>query len=516
MFKSITHIRRLLAIVKALARHDALFPLQAFEAHSSILGVIRRLAAAIIRPNKGLDARPGKRLAAALQTLGPAFIKLGQTLATRPDLIGAEIAEDLTTLQDRLPPFSAAEARTAIEAELGAPVDELFSEFDDKAVAAASIAQVHLAVTADGGEEGGREVAVKILRPGIEQAFARDVETFFWLARQVERALPRTRRLRPREVVQTLADSVRLEMDLRMEAAAASELAENMQDEEGYRVPKVDWTRTAQRVLTIERIHGVGIGNRAGLEDAGHDCNELAVRMVRVFLTQAIRDGYFHADLHQGNFFVEADGTLVPVDFGIMGRLDRRSRRYLAAILWGFHQRDFSRVADIHFEAGYVPSSQSRKLFAQALRAIAEPILDKPLAEISFGQLMAQLLATTEAFSMQTQPQLLVLQRTMVMAEGLAMSLMPDVNMWETSRPVLEKCVRDNFSPTMQVSDGMAALVRLLTRLPEALEKLEKYLDEDQFEDETATAQKSDKPIVPWVIAGTSLGLLLGYLLAAA
>jgi ubiquinone biosynthesis protein len=461
-----------LKVARTLARHDALFPMAIFGKHAPALRILRRLAALTALPGKKEAGRPGERLAAALHDLGPAYIKLGQTMATRPDLVGDEIADDLTALQDRLPPFPAAQARAAIEEALGAPIDELFSSFDDTPVAAASIAQVHQA-----RDSNGNKVAVKILRPDIEEIFRRDLEGFQWLARLMERAQPDVRRLRPGAVVETLMQSVEIEMDLRLEAAAASELRENMAGEEGYRVPQIDWQRTAQRVMTLEWIDGIPIRDKQAIAKAGHDLSEISQRIVRIFLTQAIRDGFFHADLHQGNFFIEEDGTIVAVDFGIMGRLSRASRRYLAEILWGFHEGNFTHVSDIHFEAGYVPRDQSPELFAQALRAISEPIAGRPINEISLADMLAQLMATTRRFNMATQPQLLTLQRSMVMAEGLALGLDAEANMWELSRPVLEHWVRENLSPTARAGEALAGLARLIRRLPDVLQYLEDILD---------------------------------------
>lgn len=473
-------------VARTLARHDALFPLDFMKELPPSIRLLRRLAAITALPAGGNDKRPGERLADALQDLGPAYIKLGQTLATRSDLVGDEIAEDLTTLQDRLPPFPADEARAAIEDALGAPVDELFTSFEDKPVAAASIAQVHMAVDKD-----GNKVAVKILRPGIEDIFRRDMNGFLWLAELMERALPEARRLRPREAVETLTQSVEIEMDLRMEAAAASELKENMAGEPGYRVPQVDWQRTARRVLTLEWVEGIPLRDKKAIKKAGHDLSELSERIVRVFLTQAIRDGFFHGDLHQGNFFIEEDGAIVVVDFGIMGRLSRASRRYLAEILWSFHEGDYARAAGVHFEAGYVPRDQSPELFAQALRSISEPIKGKPINEISLAKMLAQLMATTRRFNMETQPQLLTLQRSMVMAEGLALSMDADANMWVIARPVLEHWVRENLNPAARAAETMAGLGRLLRRLPDILEQIEAFLD---AESEKKAARKPAKP----------------------
>ena len=331
------------------------------------------------RPN---DAR----LSTALTSLGPSYIKLGQFLATRDDIIGRELAADLATLQDRLPPFSQDEARKAVEDALEAPIDTLFAEFGPP-VAAASIAQVHKASVRE--PDGAlKPVAVKVLRPGIEQRFNKDLDSYFFAARMIERFHPPSRRLRPEAVVETLAKSVAIEMDLRMEAAAISEMAENSKNDEGFRVPQVDWSRSARRVLTLEWIDGMPIADHDALRAQGHDLKALGARLMQTFLRHAMRDGFFHADMHPGNLFVDEEGRIVAVDFGIMGRLGLKERRFLAEILHGFITRNYRRVAEVHFEAGYVPRRHSVELFAQALRAIGEPIMDRPASEISMAQLL--------------------------------------------------------------------------------------------------------------------------------
>ena len=284
-------------------------------------------------------------------------------------------------MQDRLPPFSGQQARALIEAEFEQPLPNLFRSFDDTAVAAASIAQVHFAVTTD-----GREVAVKVLRPGIARAFARDIDLFLWLARLTERTQPSLRRLKPVEVVETLAQSVELEMDLRFEAAAASELAENFAGDPSFRVPRIDWLRTGRTVLTTERIAGIRVDDRETLLAAGHSIDDLLSNAAGAFFKQVFRDGFFHADLHPGNMFVDRDGALAVVDFGIMGRLDRQTRYYLADMLLGFLSGDYRRVAEVHFDAGYVPRRRSIDAFTQACRSIGEPILGRPLNEISIAR----------------------------------------------------------------------------------------------------------------------------------
>ena len=352
MRRAARNITRLVVIVWTLARYDALYPLEV-AGFELVAKVLRRLAM-----RGPVEGRVGERLATALHALGPSFIKLGQALSTRPDLVGEAIADDLTNLQDRLPPSPGTEARQIVEAELGAPMDSLFSDFGDHAVAAASIAQVHHATTSD-----GREVAVKVLHAGIEDAFATDVELFYWLAGLVERVQPALRRLRPVEVVGIFADSVALEMDLRFEAAAASELRENLAGDEGFYIPEIDWQRTAQRVMTIERIAGIPIDEREAIIEAGHDVDAVLEKASRAFFNQVFRDGFFHADLHPGNLFVNSDGDIAAVDFGIMGRLDCETRRYLAEMLLGFLTGDYARVSRIHFEAGYVPADKSTEAF---------------------------------------------------------------------------------------------------------------------------------------------------------
>lgn len=472
MVRGLKHSFRFFRVGWVLGRYNALEILRKKRASYSFLHFMIDLLT-WLTPVKGeiKNLHEGERLAKALQALGPAFIKLGQTFATRADVVGDDIAAELSVLQDRLPSEPTEDIIKAIEAGLGTGIDELYSHFDPKAVAAASIAQVHFATTPD-----GKEVAVKVLRPGIEERIFEDIESFFWLAGVFEKYMKRSRRLKPTEVVKTMAKTIEIELDLRMEAAAAAELKENMAGEPGYRVPDIDWSRTSKGVLTMERVKGTAINDIKKLKTKKWSTKDISQTLVRVFLTQAMRDGFFHADLHQGNFFVEDDGTLIPVDFGIMGRLDKPSRRYLAEILYGFHTRNFDRVAEVHFEAGYVPADQDRALFAQALRALVEPIMDKPLNQVSLGDMLRQLFKTTERFSMETQPQLIVLQRSMVMVEGLALTLDKDVNMWEVSRPVLEKWARKLTGVEARISELLAFLKTLFALLPELISKLREFL----------------------------------------
>ncbi len=459
MMRGFRNAWRLLVIARTLARHDALFLLEKLEVAGALVLLARLLA------QRRAEGRPGQRLARALQEAGPSFIKLGQALSTRSDLLGEEMAADLSELQDRLPPFSGGEARAAIEAEFGAPLETMFSQFDDRAAAAASIAQVHLAVTT-----GGEKVAVKVLRPGIEAAFQRDLDLFLWLAEMIEAARPRWRRMRPVESIRMLADTVALEMDLRYEAAAAAELGENFADDAAFRVPAVDWALTGRRVLTTERVSGIPLDDRDAIIAAGHDPEGVLEKAAGAFFLQVFRDGFFHADLHPGNLFVEKDGTVAVVDFGIMGRLDSRTRRHLGEMLLAFLGRDYRRAAEVHFEAGWVPSDKSVDAFTQACRSIAEPILDKPQDEVSIARLLAQLFQVSEAFQMEVQPQLLLLQKTMLVAEGTARKLAPGANMWLLARPLIEAWMAETLAPEAVMRERASEIASTISRLPNLLE----------------------------------------------
>lgn len=455
------HVFRLARAGWVLARHDAFPPPNDLPP----LPFLARAALALSRPI-AVGAHGNGRLSAALSQLGPSYVKLGQFLATRPDIVGEARAAELRSLQDRLPPFDTAAARRMIKLNLGRDTDELFKTFSP-AVAAASIAQVHRATTHD-----GRDMAVKILRPGIEQRFARDLSDFFFAARLIERVSAPARRLRPVDAAETLAQSMRIEMDLRMEASAIKEMAANVADDPGFRVPKVEWPLTARQVLTTDWIDATPLSDMAALKARGLDLDRLADTVIQSFLRHAIRDGFFHADMHQGNLFADFQGNLVAVDFGIMGRLNPKERLFLAEILYGFIRRDYARVAQVHFDAGFVPAHHDPAVFAQALRAIGEPIMDRPAHEISMARLLTQLFEVTGQFDMATQPQLLLLQKTMVVVEGVARMLNPHFNMWSASEPVLRQWIEKKLGPLGQIEDaaeGAASLGRLFTTLPEML-----------------------------------------------
>lgn len=420
--------------------------------------------------NRRADA--GARLSRALEKLGPAYIKLGQMLATRPDIVGPEMARALEHLQDRLPPFSESQARAEIANAFGKPVETLFSSFGAP-LAAASIAQVHRAQTSD---DPPVRVAVKILRPHVREDFARDLEALALSAKVGERLSAEARRLRLMAVVQTLAASVALELDLRMEAAAASELYERTRGEEQFRVPHIDWTRTAQTVLTSEWIDGVSVRDPAAVAAAGRDPRAVAALIMRSFLTQALRDGFFHADMHPGNLFIDDQGRLVAVDFGIMGRLDAGMRRFMAGTLAGFLQRDYRKVAELHYEFSFVPPHHPLETFAQALRAIGEPIFGRSARDVSIARLLGQLFETTRRFDMQAQPQLVLLQKTMVVVEGVCRGLDPDFDIWEAARPVAEKWMHENMGPEAALTragETFGALGKLAQDLPQLVKNAE-------------------------------------------
>jgi len=469
MLRTLRSLLRLLVIARTLARHDVLGALEELRVAPGVLWLIRRVYRRRAASLPG--DRPGQKLARALTDLGPSFIKLGQFLSTRADLLGEQLAADLSDLQDRLPPFESRAARATIESELGHPPSELFHSFEDVPISAASISQVHLAAVPGPGEGPGggpadTEVAIKVLRPGIERAFERDLELLYWVAGLVERTQPRLRRFKPVASVRMFEDTVRIEMDLRMEAAAATELAENFADDPSYHVPSVDWQRTSRRVLTMSRVGGTRLDDRDALVAAGHDLTEVLTKAATIFFNQVFRDGFFHGDQHPGNMFVDAQGNIVAVDFGIMGRLDRKTRTFLAEMLLALLARDYRRLAEIHFEAGFLPAGQSHDIFAQALRSVSEPIFDRPLQEISFARLLARMLQLSESFDMPVQPQLLVLQKNMMMAEGVSRRLDPELNIWTLAEPLIEAWMVENRGPEARARGAIQDLGRTLERLP--------------------------------------------------
>ncbi|SFT99811.1 2-polyprenylphenol 6-hydroxylase [Sedimentitalea nanhaiensis] len=462
------NIIRLIRTGATLERTGAMnVVLDAFEAPA----LLRFVAHALGKPfqwlgYKGDPAMPPATR--ALTALGPAYIKFGQVLSTRPDVVGDDLAQQLRVLQDKLPPFSIEQAKAEVARELGRPVVEMFSEFDDS-IAAASIAQVHRARLA----ETGQLVAVKVLRPGIERAFRKDVDAFYFAARIVDLFAPGARRLRPMEVIEHFDGVVRGELDLRLESSAASEFAANTKDDEGFQLPPIIWNLSARRVMTLGWADGANLGDNAALDAAGHDRRALAERVLKLFLLHALRDGYFHADMHQGNLKVAANGDIIAYDFGIMGHIDEYTRRVYAEILFGFIRRDYRRVAEVHFEAGYVPADKDVDEFARALRAVGEPIFGMDATQISMGRLLSYLFEVTERFGMETRTELILLQRTMVVVEGVARSLNPHTNIWEVARPVVEDYIKQSIGPRAVIGDltkTARVLARFGPRLPGLVE----------------------------------------------
>ncbi|MEM1235531.1 MAG: 2-polyprenylphenol 6-hydroxylase [Pseudomonadota bacterium] len=409
-------------------------------------------------------------LTRALTALGPAYIKFGQILSTRPDVVGDELAIQLRVLQDKLPPFSMREAKKTIESELGIRCDETFSSLSDP-VAAASLAQVHKAVVRDSGDT----VAVKVLRPGIEKAFRKDIDAFYLAAWMVDRLSPSSRRLKPLDVIEHFEGVVMGELDLRLESSAAAEFAANTAKDDGFRVPEVKWFLSSRRVMTLTWEDGINAADIPAIQNAGFDRNALGESVLRYFLLHALRDGYFHGDMHQGNLKIGASGELIALDFGIMGRLDEYTRRVYAEILFGFIRKDYRRVAEVHFEAGYVPADRDVDEFARALRSVGEPIFGMDASRISMGRLLAYLFEVTERFGMETRTELILLQRTMVVVEGVSRTLNPNINIWSVAKPVVEDYVRKNVGPAALAKDLVQTarvLSRFGPRLPQMAEKL--------------------------------------------
>lgn len=479
MIAGISHLTRLAHAGFVFAR-EGVFAL----VDTRPLPLPAKTAIALARLIERPTAKDGSsRLASALTKLGPTYVKLGQFLATRPDVVGKSIATDLESLQDKMAPFPQAEAEAVVAAAFDKPLAAVYASFGP-AVAAASIAQVH---RAEVDEDGARKaVAVKILRPGIERRFKTDLDAFFYAARKAESFSLEAQRLRPVEAVATLARSVAIEMDFRLEAAALSEMAENTREDTDFRVPGVDWDHTAREVLTLEWIDGTPLNDHAALAAKGFDLPALGRNVIQSFLRHALRDGFFHADMHPGNLFVDADGRLIAVDFGIMGRLGPKERRFLAEILFGFITRDYQRTAQVHFDAGYVPRHHSVESFAQAIRAIGEPIHNRSAEDISMAKLLMLLFEVTGLFDMRTRPELLLLQKTMVVVEGVARSLDPKLDMWSVADPVVRQWIERHLGPAGKLEDvaeGAGEIGRFAAQVPGLLTRAATLID--QFDDIT-------------------------------
>jgi len=439
----------------ALVRADALIPREI----EPILPPSARWTGRLLRifaGGKARQGRPGERLARVLERQGPAAIKMGQFLSTRADMFGGAFAEDLSHLKDRLAPFPLAVARAEVERGLGAPLDTVYARFEGP-IAAASLAQAHPATLLD-----GTKVAVKVLRPGVERRVAQDSAALRLAAALADRWAPAARRLRPRQFVEVVIRALDLELDLRFEAAGCAELGEAMKADPHMRAPDVVWDGVGKRFLTLGWAPGVALSDAAALDQPGLDRKALALAVTRGFLAQALDHGLFHADLHEGNLFVAAPASIVAVDYGILGRLGPAERKYLAEILYGFLNRDYPRVAAIHFDAGYVPAHQDRDAFAQALRAVGEPVFGREARDVSMGRLLAQLFEITALFDMVLRPELVLLQKTMVTVEGVARRIDPSHDLWAAADPVVRRWIARQLSPTAKVRDFADEAVRAL------------------------------------------------------
>ena len=454
---------RMTGAVWVLIRNDALLPQELDGLYApgvrTLATTLRVLAGAGAR-----SGRPGERLARSLEGMGPVAIKLGQLLSTRGDFFGADFAQDMSRLKDRLPAFPTAVARAEVERALGRPIESLYVEFGAP-MAAASLAQAHPAVLHD-----GRKVAVKVLRPGIERRVAQDGESLALAARLIDRWIPAARRLEPRAFADTVIRATQLELDLRLEAAGADELREVMAKDGYMAAPAIVWEGVGKRVLTMEWAAGWPLSDPAALTQPGLAPQAMADNLIRAFLSQALDHGVFHADLHEGNLFAAAPDRLTAVDYGIIGRIGQAERRYLAEILWGFLKKDYEGVARTHFAAGYVPAHHSVAAFAQALRAVGEPVFGRPASEVPMSRVLMQLFEITALYDMRLRPELVLLQKTMVTVEGVARRIQPDHDIWTAADPVVRRWMARELAPPARVrrfAEEAATALRNLARLLE-------------------------------------------------
>ena len=469
-------IKKLIILFKLgrkVAKSDILDLISKFQEPPLAIKMLFKVLSFSFSPKKGihLDKDEGERLSSSLESMGTTFIKLGQFLATRPDIIGEDLSKKLENLQDKLPPFSLIQAKEIIKNDLGKDTYNSIINLSEP-VAAASIAQVHKAQINDNGTI--KDVAIKILRPNIKKIFNEEIDAMMLFAFLVESFIKKTKRLKLVEVVFLLKEITNLEMDLRFEAAAANEYAENTKNDVGFRVPQIYWNFTSENVMTLDWVDGVSIRETEELKKRNLNTKKIAEDIIQNFLRHAVRDGFFHADMHQGNIFIDNNGHIVPIDFGIMGRLDKMSKRFLAEILFGFIQRDYRKVAEVHLIAGLVPKNVPINDLAQALRSIGEPIFGQTVKDISGGKLLKQLFDVTEKFNMQTQPQLLMLQKTMVVVEGVARKLNPNTNIWTTSKPVLESWLKETKDPMTTINETLQNTSEVIKRLPEFPEIMDK------------------------------------------
>ncbi len=495
-------------LLRVLRRHDALEIFQPLAPEAGLGALAFGLLRGRVRkPELGL--RPGQRLAAALVELGPSYIKAGQLLATRVDLIGEQGVMDLTALQDRLPGFDFAIVCQEIERQFEAPLESLFASFEEEALSAASVAQVHFAVTKDGAP-----VAVKVLRPGIRRAFARDLKLFRWLA-QLTAWLPGTRSLNAPGLLAVYERQLATETDLRLEAAAMETFFAYNEHEPRIVIPRARWDLTARTVLTMSRVEGVSMNDREGLIAAGHDLEQIFGQAAELLFLSIFRDGYFHGDQHGGNLSITDQGQVALVDYGIMGAVAWPLRVFLADVLMALLQRDYRAIAQRFLDEGYLRRADDLDFFALSLRAVCEPIIGQPLERVSFGRLVGQLLGMGRAFNFVVQPELFILQKNMIMAEGIARRVAPGVNIWTLAQPLIESWMLEHRGPRARVKEELERGLASLRRLPDLADKLEADLDRRQAASAAPARWARGLPLFVGLGLGSAAGLALVLVAAA-
>ncbi len=453
--KSVGSFSRLMQIRRVIKKHGLASLFDEVELTGSAKAFIRIMFGKSTAPS----ANRGQRIREALEELGPVFVKLGQALSTRPDLLPHDIAIELTNLQDKVPPFSAQISLDIIKQAYGDELDNIFSHIDEQPLASASVAQVHSAVLKKGlaisGQDGKKsdQVIIKVIRPGIEAIINSDLKVMHAGAKFLQRYWSREKQFRPLDVIQEYDHTIRDELDLRNEAANGARMGADFEDSDLIYVPRIYWDYTQENVLVMERIHGTSIREFESLQNNGVDLKSLAEDGVGVFFKQAFEDNFFHADMHAGNIFVSDQGKWIAIDFGIMGTLNDSDQRYLGEILLGFFNRDYGKIADAHIRSGWVPEATKKEEFEQAIRVVCEPIFAKPLSEISFGNVLMQLFQTVRRFEMPVQPQLVLLYKTLLNIEGLGRQLYPNLNLWDTAKPFLENWMKQQLSPQKLIED---------------------------------------------------------------
>ncbi len=474
------------------ARAGALSPFEALVPTKGPARFAYNLAVRLKR--RKLQGRPGERLAGALLSQGPAFVKAGQALSTRPDLVGTEAAEDLTKLQDNLMPASFETIRPSLEEALEAQVADIFEFFDEKAVSAASVAQVHFGCLKDGSN-----VAVKIIRPGITTAFQRDVSFLTWLASSFERARPDLQYLKPKAIIEEFARNASAELDLRVEAAALSRFRSQFSSEDPVILPAPVWDLCGERVMVMTQVSGTPIDHREALLEKGHDLEAVLTRAAEVFFTSVLTHGYFHGDQHGGNMMIADDGRIVFVDFGIMGTLPWRVRYFLADLMTTMLAQDYENLAKRYQAAGYLGRDQDVEAFALSIRSVAEPIMGKPLEQISFAKLLGQLLAMSQQYRLEMQPELFLLQKNMLMAEGISRQLAPELNIWTLAEPLVSNWAAQNLGPARRLRELRTEGIKLIDDMPRVFKYIRNQIDLMEVEErDTRQGQTQPPPLNPW------------------